>query len=134
MAQAFRKVVTGMKQHVGAFEQAELVNHEKVIGAMMFEQNDKRSLDRRCIRLQGLQTVSDTVPTRPSAVARRGTRTSAPSVLQTYSMRWDTTKPIVSPGRCRATLHPASTGKLGSDHPTSPQPNIETPPSHPPFP
>ena len=39
-------------------------------GAMMLEQNDEWSLNRRYMQLEGLQTVSDTVPTRLSAVAR----------------------------------------------------------------
>ena len=43
-------------------------------------------------QLEGLQTVSDAVPTRLSAVARRVPRVSALSGLRTYTMRWDTTK------------------------------------------
>jgi len=39
-------------------------------GAMMLEQNDEWSLNRRYMQLEGLQTLSDTVPTRLSAVAR----------------------------------------------------------------
>src|SRR5512139_1751279 len=42
----------------------------RLVGAMMLEQNDERSLNRRYMQLEGLQTVSDTVPTRLSAVAR----------------------------------------------------------------
>ena len=38
--------------------------------AMMLEQNDEWSLNRRYMQLEGLQTLSDTVPTRLSAVAR----------------------------------------------------------------
>ena len=39
-------------------------------GAMMLEQNDEWSLNRRCLRLEGLQSVGDAVPTRLWAVAR----------------------------------------------------------------
>jgi putative transposase len=40
------------------------------LGAMMLEQNDEWSLNRRYMRLEGLQTLSDTVPTRLPSVAR----------------------------------------------------------------
>ena len=42
----------------------------RLVGAMMLEQNDEWSLNRRYMHLEGLQTLSDTVPTRLSAVAR----------------------------------------------------------------
>ena len=42
----------------------------RLVGATMLEQNDEWSLNRRCMQLEGLQTVSDPVPTRLSAVAR----------------------------------------------------------------
>jgi len=42
----------------------------RLVGAMMLEQNDEWFLNRRYMQLEGLQTVSDTVPTRLSAVAR----------------------------------------------------------------
>jgi putative transposase len=42
----------------------------RLVGAMMLEQNDEWSLNRRYMQLEGLQTVSDTVPTRLSAIAR----------------------------------------------------------------
>ncbi len=35
----------------------------RLVGAMMLEQNDEWSLNRRYMQLEGLQTVSDTVPT-----------------------------------------------------------------------
>ena len=41
-----------------------------LVGAMMLEQNDEWSLNRRYMQLEGLQALSDTVPTRLSAVAR----------------------------------------------------------------
>ena len=47
-----------------------LVLAAMAIGAFMLEQNDEWSLKRRYMQLEGLQTVSDTVPTRLSAVAR----------------------------------------------------------------
>lgn len=34
----------------------------RLVGAMMLEQNDEWSLNRRYMQLEGLQTVSDTVP------------------------------------------------------------------------
>ncbi len=37
---------------------------------MMLEQNDDWSLNRRYMQLKGLQALSDTLPTRLSAVAR----------------------------------------------------------------
>ena len=42
----------------------------RLVGAMMLEQNDEWSLNRRYMQLEGLQTVSDTAPTRLPAVAR----------------------------------------------------------------
>lgn len=42
----------------------------RLVGAMMLEQNDEWSLNRRYMQLEGLQTVSDTAPTRMSAVPR----------------------------------------------------------------
>jgi putative transposase len=42
----------------------------RLVGAMMLEQNDEWSLNRRYMQLEGLQTLSDTVPTRLSAVPR----------------------------------------------------------------
>ncbi|MDG0853699.1 IS256 family transposase [Roseateles puraquae] len=42
----------------------------RLVGAMMLEQNDEWSLTRRYMQLEGLQALSDTVPTRLSAVAR----------------------------------------------------------------
>lgn len=42
----------------------------RLVGAMMLEQNNEWSLNRRYMELEGLQTVSGTVPTRGSAVAR----------------------------------------------------------------
>jgi transposase InsO family protein len=42
----------------------------RVVGAMMLEQNDEWSLNRRYMQLEGLQTLSDTAPTRLSAVTR----------------------------------------------------------------
>jgi len=42
----------------------------RLVGAMMLGQNDKWSLNRRYMPLEGLQTLSDTVPTRLPAVAR----------------------------------------------------------------
>jgi len=42
----------------------------RLVGAMMLEQNDEWSLNRRYMQLEGLQALSDTVPTRLSAVAR----------------------------------------------------------------
>ena len=41
-----------------------------LVGAMMIEQNDEWSLNRRYMQLEGLQALTDTVPTRLSAVAR----------------------------------------------------------------
>jgi hypothetical protein len=42
----------------------------RLVGAMMLEQNDEWSLNRRYKQLEGLQTVSDTATTRMSAVPR----------------------------------------------------------------
>ena len=42
----------------------------RLVGAMMLEQNDEWSLNRRYMQLEGLQTLCDTVPTRLPAVAR----------------------------------------------------------------
>lgn len=40
------------------------------VGAMMLEQNDEWSLNRRHMQLEGLQTLSDTAPARLPVVAR----------------------------------------------------------------
>lgn len=48
----------------------------RLVGAMMLEQNDEWSLNRRYMQFEGLQTLSDTVPTRLSAVACLVARTS----------------------------------------------------------
>ena len=42
----------------------------RLVGAMMLEQNDEWSLNRRYMQFEGLQTLCDTVPTRLPAVAR----------------------------------------------------------------
>jgi putative transposase len=42
----------------------------RLVGAMMLEQNDEWSLNRRYMTLEGLQALSDTPPTRLPAVAR----------------------------------------------------------------
>jgi len=42
----------------------------RLVGAMMLEQNDEWALNRRYMQLEGLQTLTDTVSTRLSAVAR----------------------------------------------------------------
>ena len=42
----------------------------RLVGAMLLEQNDEWSLNRRYMQLEGLQTLSDTAPTRLSAVQR----------------------------------------------------------------
>ena len=57
----------------------------RLVVAMMLEQTDEWSLNRRYMQLDGLQTVSDTVPTRLSAVARLAAHLS-PSGLWTYTM------------------------------------------------
>jgi putative transposase len=40
----------------------------RLVGAMMLEQNDEWSLNRRYMQLEGPQTVSETVSTQMSAV------------------------------------------------------------------
>jgi putative transposase len=42
----------------------------RLVCAMMLEQNDESSLNRRHMQLKGLQTVSDAAPARLPAVAR----------------------------------------------------------------
>jgi hypothetical protein len=42
----------------------------RLVEAMMLEQNDERSLNRRYMQLEGLQTLSETAATRLPAVAR----------------------------------------------------------------
>ena len=41
-----------------------------LVGAMLLEQNDEWSLNRRYMQLEGLQTLTDTAPTRLPAVQR----------------------------------------------------------------
>jgi hypothetical protein len=43
----------------------------RLVGALMLEQNDEWQLQRRYMQLEGLQTVSDNVTTRISAVVTR---------------------------------------------------------------
>jgi len=42
----------------------------RLVGAMLLEQNDEWCLNRRYMQLEGLQTLSDTAPTRLSAIQR----------------------------------------------------------------
>ena len=42
----------------------------RLVAAMMLEQNDEWALNMRYMQLEGLQTRTDTVPTRLPAVAR----------------------------------------------------------------
>ena len=42
----------------------------RLVGAMLLEQNDEWSLNRRYMQLKGLQTLTDTAPTRLRAVQR----------------------------------------------------------------
>ena len=42
----------------------------RLVGAMMMQQSDEWSLNRRYMQLEGLQTLCDTPPTGLSAVAR----------------------------------------------------------------
>ncbi|CUB00911.1 transposase, partial [Thiomonas bhubaneswarensis] len=42
----------------------------RLVGAMMLEQNDEGSLNRRYMQLEGLQSLCDTAPARLSAAAR----------------------------------------------------------------
>ena len=42
----------------------------RLVGAMLLEQNDEWSLNRRYMQLEGLQTLTDTAPTRLPAVQR----------------------------------------------------------------
>jgi putative transposase len=42
----------------------------RLVGAMLLEQNDEWSLNRRYMQIEGLQALSDTAPTRLPAVAR----------------------------------------------------------------
>ena len=42
----------------------------RLVDAMMLKQNDERSLNRRYMQLEGLQTLGDTVPRALWAMAR----------------------------------------------------------------
>ena len=42
----------------------------RLVGAMLLEQNDEWSLNRRYMQLEGLQSLTDTAPTRMSAIQR----------------------------------------------------------------
>jgi len=42
----------------------------RLVGAMLLEQNDEWSLNRRYMQLEGLQSLSDTAPTRVTAIQR----------------------------------------------------------------
>jgi putative transposase len=51
---------------VGIFPNERAIN--RLVGAMMLEQNDEWSLQRRYMQLEGLQSSSDSEPARLSAV------------------------------------------------------------------
>ena len=63
-------------RHDGSYESSMLSQFPndaaitRLVGAMMLKQNDEWSLNRRYMQLEGLQTISDTAPTRMSAVPR----------------------------------------------------------------
>ena len=42
----------------------------RLVGAMLLEQSDEWSLNRSYMQLEGLQSLSDTVPVRLSAIQR----------------------------------------------------------------
>ena len=42
----------------------------RLVGAMLLEQSDEWSLNRRYMQLEGLQSLSDTAPTRVSVIQR----------------------------------------------------------------
>jgi len=50
----------------------------RLVGAMLLEQNDEWSLNRRYMQLEGLQSLSDTAPTRVSAIQGAECRASQP--------------------------------------------------------
>lgn len=53
---------------VGIFPNDESIT--RLVGAMMLEQDDEWSLNRRYMQLEGLQSLCDTVPARLSTVTR----------------------------------------------------------------
>ena len=53
---------------VGIFPNDALIT--RLVGAMLLEQSDEWSLNRRYMQLEGLQSLSDTAPTRVSAIQR----------------------------------------------------------------
>lgn len=55
-------------QRNGHFSHRRVDNADQ--GAMMLEENEEWSLNRRCMQLEGLQTLIDTLPARMSEVAR----------------------------------------------------------------
>jgi hypothetical protein len=63
----------------------------RLVGAMMLEQNDEWSLNRPYMQLEGLQTLSDTAPTRLSACVPLRTAHLSSSGLGTYTITRDTT-------------------------------------------
>ena len=65
-----------MKGRVGLRPSSVILAHARdraitrLVGAMLLEQSDEWSLQRRYMQLEGLQTLSDTAPTRLPAVQR----------------------------------------------------------------
>jgi hypothetical protein len=87
----------------------------RLVGAMMLEQNDEWSLNRRYMQFEGLQTLSDTAPTRLPAVARCVPCISAFSGLWTYTTEWDATARRVSTRQQPHRRDDAHTSHAGSD-------------------
>ncbi len=62
----------------------------RLVGAMLFAQTNEVRLNRRYIRLEGLQTLTDTAATRVPAVQRRVLRTAAHPGSRIDTTRLDT--------------------------------------------
>lgn len=65
-----RSVLPNTRHSLSASEAEPFWTVTRRVGAVMLEQNDEWSLNRRHMQLEGLQTLCDNVPTRLPAVAR----------------------------------------------------------------
>jgi len=66
----------------------------RLVGAMMLEQNDEWSLQRRYMQLEGLLSLSDNQPARLSAVTAVECRRNSQVVLRPYHERYHGNAPL----------------------------------------
>ena len=71
----------------------------RLVGAILLEQNDEWTLQRRYMQLEGLQSLSDTPRLACRLCSAEHRVHLGPSGLWTYTTRWDTILAVSAPGR-----------------------------------